>query len=321
MRTGKNYVFLVLANLFWAGNFLFGAVVVAETSPLLLTFLRWLFALVPIVLLACVLDRPGRADWALALREWPAHLVQAALGLIGFCLFTYLALQHTTAVNAALISAVNPVLIAATAALLFRERPGRHLAVGLLVSLLGTVLLVTRGDPAAFVTGGGDHLGELAMIAAVACWALYTVRGRRLATPPVTASAVQTLIAVVLLAPFALPQLGGLVLSPAGWTGLAYISLFPSVLSLVLWNVAVRALGAGRSGIYLNLLPVFTVVIGVVIGIGVEPVQLVGGAVVLLGVWLSGRRPRASGVPGTADRPGAAGSPDGGRPDAPGPVR
>ncbi|MGO3886824.1 MAG: DMT family transporter [Mycetocola sp.] len=294
MRTGKNYVFLVLANLFWAGNFLFGAVVVQETSPLLLTFLRWLFALVPIVLLALVLERP---NWRAALREWPAHLVQSALGLIGFCLFTYLALQYTTPVNAALISAINPVLIAVTAALLARERPSRGLVIGLAVSLVGTVLLVTKGDIGSFVSGGGDHRGELAMIGAIICWALYTVRGRALTTPPVTASAVQTLFAVVLLAPFALTQLDGFALSGAGWTGLLYISIFPSVLSLVLWNVAVRALGAGRSGIYLNLLPIFTAVIGIAIGIAVAPMQIVGGVIVLVGVWLSTRRPRALRAP------------------------
>lgn len=285
MASWRVYLFLVLANLFWSGNYVVGHLMAGHVSPLQLTSIRWAVAAPLLVGLAIVIDKP---NWRSALREWRMHLLQACLGLIAFCLFSYEALRHTTALNAALVGATNPALIAVVAAIVIRQRMRPAASIGLAVSLLGVLLVLTDGRLLQVFTTD-YNIGGLFMLGAVAVWTAYTVIGRSLSTPPVASAAVQAVMAAVLLAPISLTIGGPITLDAAGWWGVAYICLFPSVLSLMLWNISVKKIGADRAGVYLNLMPVFTALIALAMGAPITLVQLIGGALVIAGVWLTSR--------------------------------
>ena len=286
MRTGRFYVFLVLANLFWAGNFLFGSVVVDQLSPFLLTAIRWAAAAPILIVLAILVERPR---WRDAVREWPMHALLAGLGLVGFCVFSYEALRHTTPADASVVGAVNPALIAIVAGLLARERIGGRRVLGIGLSLVGVLTVISRGDPASLLRAD-VNVGHLWMLGAVVVWTAYTILGRRLTTGPVTASAVKASMTTLVLAPFAIPQLGGVSLDGTAIGGLAYIAVFPSVLSLVLWNVSVKRVGASTAGVYLNLLPIFTAQLGLLVGVAIGWPTVLGGVLVVLGVTITSRR-------------------------------
>ena len=292
MASWRVYLFLVLATLFWSGNYVVGNLLAGGISPLQLTAIRWAIAAPFLIVLAVVIEKP---DWRAALREWPMHLLQAALGLVAFCLFSYEALAHTTALDAALVGATNPVLIAVVAALIVRERMRRTSGIGLLTSLLGVLLILTNGRLLEVFTTE-YNIGGLYMLGAVVAWTAYTILGRTLKTRPVTSAAVQSVLAAVALAPIALAIGGPITLDTAGWWGVLYIGLFPSVLSLMLWNIAVKKIGAGRAGIYLNLMPVFTAVMAIAMGTPITIVQVLGGGLVIAGVWLTSRLPREASV-------------------------
>ena len=100
--------FLILATLFWAGNFVVGQAAVQSMDPLQLTFWRWTLAALPLLVLAQVVDRP---DWRAVLRHWRVLLLLSVLGMSGYTLLLYSALQHTSALNASLVTAANPALI------------------------------------------------------------------------------------------------------------------------------------------------------------------------------------------------------------------
>ena len=285
MASWRVYLFLVLANLFWSGNYVVGHLVAGHVSPLQLTSIRWAVAAPLLVGLAAVIDKP---NWRAALREWRMHLLQACLGLIAFCLFSYEALRHTTALNAALVGATNPALIAVVAAIVIRQRMRPAASIGLAISLLGVLLVLTDGRLLQVFTTD-YNIGGLFMLGAVAVWTAYTVIGRSLSTPPVASAAVQAVMAAVILAPISLTIGGPITLDAAGWWGVAYICLFPSVLSLMLWNISVKKIGADRAGVYLNLMPVFTALIALAMGTPITVVQLIGGALVIAGVWLTSR--------------------------------
>ncbi|MET4639000.1 DMT family transporter [Mycetocola sp. 2940] len=292
MASWRVYLFLVLANLFWSGNYVVGNLLAGGISPLQLTAIRWAIAAPFLVVLAVLIEKP---DWRAALREWPMHLLQAAFGLIGFCLFSYQALAHTTALNAALVGATNPVLIAVVAALLIRERIRRTSSLGLVTSLVGVFLILTNGKLLEVFTTE-YNVGGLWMLGAVMVWTVYTILGRTLKTGPVTSAAVQSVFAAAVLAPVTLLIGGPITLDSAGWWGVLYIGLFPSVLSLMLWNISVKKIGAGRAGIYLNLMPVFTALMALAMGTPITLVQVLGGALVIAGVWLTSRPPRTGRV-------------------------
>ncbi|WP_159603985.1 DMT family transporter [Agromyces humi] len=301
MDRGRVYLFLALANLFWAGNYVFGEMVTREISPISLTFFRWAFAVLPLLAIAWLIERP---DWRVALREWPVHLLQSALGLTGYTLLLYAALGLTGAVNAAVISAINPATIALAAAIFLHERLGWVQVLGLIVAFIGVTVVLTSGDVGQILEQGFG-VGDLLVIGSVLAWTVYSLISRRLATPPITATAVQAVFAVATMVPVIAITGVSLPATGAGALGLAYIVIFPSMAGYALWNIGASKVGPARAGIFLNLLPVFTVIIALAFGATLEPPAVIGGALVIVGVYLtlhirrseSGRADAASGLP------------------------
>ncbi|MDJ0338763.1 DMT family transporter [Cryobacterium sp. PH31-O1] len=283
----KSTIALVLATLMWAGNYIVGGIAVQTLSPVELTWLRWLLACIPLLILAQVVERP---NWALVLRHWPRLLLLAALGVGGYNLLLYTALQYTTPQSASLINAANPAVMVVLAAMLLRERIGWRGIVGLALGLVGVVLIVTDGALASILTRT-PNAGDVLMIGAIVVWSLYTIVGRGLPVPPITATAVQGTFVAVLLAPVALASgVSWPAHAAIGWA-VIFIAIFPSIGSYVLWNAALKSIPPGRAGLFLNLITVFTVIIAVVLGAQLTAPQLVGGVIVFAGVALSTLRP------------------------------
>jgi drug/metabolite transporter (DMT)-like permease len=284
----KASLYLVLATLFWSGNYVVGEAAVASMTPLELTFWRWALAAVPLLLLAQFVEKP---DWRAVLRRWPALLVLSMLGMSGYTLLLYGALGYTSAMNASLITAANPALIVVMAIVLLGEKTTRLGWLGICLGLLGVLLVLTRGELQR-VLSFTMNTGELLMIGAIIVWGFYTIIARRLNLPAIAATAVQVVMATVSLAPFALALNVQFPDTPAeGWS-LAYIAVFPSLGAYLLWNLALKSTPPGTAGNYLNLMVVFTAVITVALGTPLTLVQVVGGLMVIAGVLLTGVKGR-----------------------------
>lgn len=274
---------LVLATLFWSGNYLVGERVVAALDPLSLTWLRWVLAALPLVLLAQVVERP---DWRAVLRRWRLLLFLAVIGVALYPLLLYTALQHTSAVNASLIAATNPSVIVLGAVLIGHARAGGRTWAGVALGLVGVLLVLTGGDLGRLLTLR-FNIGDLIMLGTVVGWTVYTLVGRRLDVPVLSATAVQAVMVVVVLAPFTLLSGPALPQDPPTWWGLLYIAAFPSVVSYICWNLAVPQVSAGTAGTSMNLVTVFVLLISALLGDPPTLVQLVGGALVIGGVVLA----------------------------------
>jgi drug/metabolite transporter (DMT)-like permease len=289
-------VYLILANLFWAGNFVVGQAAMQTMEPLQLTFWRWVLAAVPLLVLAHFVERP---DWRGVLRRWPVLLLLSALGMSGYTLLLYSALQNTSALNASLVTAANPALIMVLAVVLLRDRPRPLSWVGIGLGLMGVLLVLTGGELQRLLTFSINK-GELLIVGAITVWGLYTILARGLSVPAITSTAVQVAMAAVVLSPLALVTGAGLPATPAeGWS-LAFIALFPSLGSYLLWNLALKRTTAANAGNYLNLIAVFTAIITVVLGQPITVPQVLGGVLVISGVLLTSaggrppQRPRSS---------------------------
>ena len=176
----KASLFLVLATLFWSGNFVVGQAAVASMTPLELTFWRWMLAGIPLLLLAHFIEKP---DWRAVWRRWPVLLLLSVLGMSAYTLLLYGALGYTSALNASLITAANPALIVVMAIVLLGEKTTRLGWLGICLGLLGVLLVLTRGELQR-VFSLSINTGELMMIGAIVVWGLYTIIGRRLDVPP-----------------------------------------------------------------------------------------------------------------------------------------
>ncbi len=284
---------LLGATLFWAGNYVVGAGAVESIDPLSLVLLRWALALVPLLVIAQVVERP---QWRQVAAAWPWLIALSAFGLLGYNLLLYAALEHTDAFSASLINAFNPALITLAATIFLRERLTPTAIGGVLIALVGVLVVLSGGDPAALL-GTGFGPGELLMIGAIAAWTGYTVTGRLAPkVPPITGTAVQAAVTVAVLTPISLATGGpALPATAEAITSLAFIALFPSVLSYLLWNRALTVIPAGSAGVFLNLITVFTAAITILTGHPYSAAQVIGGLIVIAGVVLTNTRRRKEG--------------------------
>jgi hypothetical protein len=186
---------LVLATLFWAGNFVFADAALATFDPLSLTWIRWLLALMPLLIVAQLVEKP---DWRAAIRHLPFSPARAFSASPGTAFCSTSRCGFTSPLNASLINAVNPALIVVLAAVLpgavqggRRERISWRSALAIVIGLIGVVIVITDGDVSAIVRTGFNP-GDLLMLAAILAWSIYTLVGRRIHdVPPITATAVR----------------------------------------------------------------------------------------------------------------------------------
>lgn len=287
MQTSKasGYAFLVAATLFWSGNYVLGKFAVASMPPLSLVYLRWLLAALPLVVAALAAERPSLRAVA---RNWLLLTALSLLGLGGYTLMLYVALLHTSPLNASLINSFNPALIMLASAAFLGTPLGPRRIVGALVGFAGVLLVLTKGRLGALAELS-FNAGDLIMLGAISCWTAYTILGKRLKdVKPITATAAQAVILTALMTPIVMASGLRLPRTPQAAASLLYIAVFPSVLSYVLWNLALTAIDPGKAGVYLNLITVFTAIATVLLGTSLTPAQIAGGVLVVCGVVLSG---------------------------------
>lgn len=271
----------------WGLTFVVTKAVIAEVPPLFLALLRFIIA--SAFLLALVQPRGGLSLLPRPI-PWRTLTLMGLTGVTTFYLAFNLALANTSATSSALLQGAVPVFIAILAIPFLGERLVLRRAVGIGASIVGVAVIVLVGG------GGGDApnplLGDLFMLVAVLAWCVYTIVGKRL--EHVSALAVttySTLIGTVFLVPFGVYDL---ILRPpthislGGWLGVLYLAIGASALTSLLWNRALHAMDAGQVANFINLVPVIGVAsAALILGEPILLVQLFGGGLVLLGVWLS----------------------------------
>ncbi|CAH0287425.1 hypothetical protein SRABI96_04158 [Peribacillus sp. Bi96] len=287
MKKSTIILFLILANLFWAGNYIFGKYVVTELSPIQLTFIRWLIAVFLLFPLAQWIEKP---QWRSVWKAWKLLLVMGVLGIICYNFFLYWALTYTTSMNAALVNSINPALIVLFSALLLKEKITSYHALGLIISLIGVLLVLTKGHLLEIFQLTYNK-GDLLMILAILVWTFYSIIGKKLKSIPIiSATAVSVFLGLILVTPFAIGSGLSFDLSSQAIIGLLYIGIFPSVGSFIFWNISLRHINASQAGIFLNLIAVFTAILSLILGQSITIVQILGGLLVFTGVYLTSKK-------------------------------
>ncbi len=290
------YLIGMLPPLFWSGNFLIARVMAGTIPPIQMSFWRWAAAF-------CILAPFGvrlfAAHRATLRRELPFLIILGAVGITAFNCFVYAALHYTTVVNAALINSMMPVIIFVLAIAFLREHPTARQVAGVAVALAGAAAIITRGDIAALASFSFNR-GDLLVIAGSAFWALYTVliRWRRTQLPLMLFLAVTVGFGVLFHLPLILweyPRMGAMPVSAATLSAIAFFAVFPSVLAYIFWNRTVAALGPGRTGMFMYLMPVFSSVLGVgLLDEAFRAYHWAGVALIFAGIALTTARKRAA---------------------------
>lgn len=288
----QGLLFLLVCNLLWAGNFIFGKFVIHEFSPLWITFLRWVIALSILLPIAVGYEKLTYFSMKQILKKsWFTLLGMGITGGILFNVFTYSALQYTSPTNGTLVFSLTPAMTVIFSFILWREKISLLQVLGLGFSFLGVVMLLTGGN-ILNIFHMDFNRGDLLMIGADLCWMTYAFLCKKAdGVLPITAITLSSLLAVVLMIPFVImePLHVGQV-SMVGVNGILYIGIFASVCAFILWNLSVRTVGAGRANLTVNLIPVYTAVITLAMGGEISVPQLWGGGMVVVGLLLTSQK-------------------------------
>jgi drug/metabolite transporter (DMT)-like permease len=217
------------------------------------------------------------------------------MGLTGVTIFfagSNLGLVYTSAADAALIQGAIPAVTTVLAVFVLRERVDRWRVGGIAVSLLGVGLIVLTGSPTA--SAPNPLLGNLLTFVAVFSWAIYTMLGKSLGgVSELVVTAYSVLFGTILLIPFAAYELRDqptLAVSPTSWLVVLFLGAGASGVAFLLWNYALRVLDASLAASYINLIPLIGVATAAgFLGESLSPSQLLGGVLILAGIWLATR--------------------------------
>ncbi|GES53532.1 multidrug DMT transporter [Rhizobium sp. NBRC 114257] len=284
----KYLLFSLLAVLIWVGNTIVSKLAAGTIAPGTIAFERWFIAFVILTPLV------GRDAWRQS-RTIASHLPKLILlGLLGMAAcqgLGYYAAGFTTATNMAIMLSLVPLLTLILGAVFFHERPSSLAVIGGVVSLSGIFVVLSHGDPSRLLSEGVGR-GDAMMLVAVLAYAAYGILLRRWAIPLATWTSIYVQIgaAVVLLVPsYLLSAPSGLNLSNTAMV--LYAAIPGSILAPFVWMSAVKHLGAARTAIFMNLIPILTAIVAAIfLGETLYVYHLIGGGMTVAGIILVQRK-------------------------------
>ena len=287
------YIFLILATLFWSGNFIVGkAASLFEIPPFTLNFYRWTFAW--LILAPFTLKEIYKSK---------SHIVKnlkyvLILGITSITLFNsivYYSLQFTQVISGVLMISTIPVMIILFSSLLKIEKTNFFQLIGVFFSMLGVIVIVSQLNLEK-IKELNFNKGDLSIIVAMLSWALYSALLKRKKLELSQLSLLQVIISsgLVFLLPVYLIEMSlgrHVVLEFPFFLTLSYVVLFPGLASFICWIKGIGIIGANRSGIFLHLMPIFSTILAIIIFKEKFMIyHLIGAMLIVTGIVLSSKK-------------------------------
>ncbi len=287
------YIFLLFTTLFWSGNFIVGKVAsLYEIPPFTLNFYRWLFAwaiLMPFTFKEIIEKKRYILD--------NIKLI-TVLGITSITFFNsivYYSLNFTHVISGVLMISVIPVMIIFFSWVFKIEKTNIYQINGVIFSLLGVAVIITKAE-LNILLDLDFNKGDLWMVVAMFSWAIYSVLLKKKKHKLSQISLLETIITMGLI--FLLPiyfiemKMGyHVILNTPFVLTLTYVVLFPGLISFLFWIKGIALIGANRSGIFLHLMPIFSVLMAIIIfKEKFMFFHFMGALLILIGILLSNKK-------------------------------
>ncbi|MBA4494182.1 DMT family transporter [Paenactinomyces guangxiensis] len=288
-----SYFVLITTMVFWGSAFVSSKVAIDSVPPSVAALIR--FGLAALFMLLFL--RTRRKEIRTVPREsWFGLAILGLLGVAVYNLLFFWGLAFSRASDGTMIiPTLSPAVTVLLAALFLKEKLGRKQVGGLCLALIGSLVFFSAiglGE----VVNIRRMTGDLLFLAAAVCWSVYTLLGRKLLhkVDPMPATAYAMLFGSIALGFFAISDLSKVQwsgLSAGFWANQFYLALFPTVIANWFYYIGVKGIGAPRAAVFMYFVPVSGLVLaGLILNDVPTPVQLIGSALMLLGVWLVNHR-------------------------------
>lgn len=275
-------LYLILASSIWGGMYVVVKVVVSVIPPLELVWMRYIVAIVALLIIGLI----TRQKWRIEKRYF---LIIIAIGIIGNAIS--IVAQETgtmlsTAQMGAIITSSTPAFMVVFARLILKEQMTLKKGISVPLATIGVLLIVGIGD-----VNMSSTLGGIALFIAALTWALMSVLVKRLPSDysQIVVTTYSILVALIVLTPFVLPRLQEINISqltdPTIWGGLLYLGIVSTACGFLLWNRGLQMLNASSGGIFFFFQPLVGTLLGwLILGETIGVTFWIGSILILTGV-------------------------------------
>jgi len=272
----------------WAGNTVAGRMSTGEISPMVVVFLRWFIISIFLILF---LNKKLILSFNLISGKLVWLCLMGSLGLTGFNALFYIAAQNTTAINLGIIQGIMPAIILVGSVIIFKEAVNFTKVTGLIIAFFGVLVVVSQGDYERVILLSFNY-GDLVMLCACFFYSGFTLGLKnKPVIDPIVLMTYFSLSALIFSIPLLIIEYYlGLIQVPAtssAWLTILYIAFVPSFLAQIFFIRGVELVGASKAGLFINFLPIFAAILGVLLlGERLFVYHLISLFIVLLGVYL-----------------------------------
>jgi len=285
------HLFLTLASLFWGFNAIASRLAIDEISPMSLVSGRWLGVLI-ILSIIC------RHQLSLGFQVFKSNYKwMIVMGLCGFTTFNslyYISAHHTVAINLGIVQSTTPAFIMIISMFWLKTKINLKQVTGLLITFIGVSIVISNGNLASLLRLKLNN-GDLLLIVACIFYAIYAVGLRK--RPEINDVLLMTFFSYVAF----IGSLPGLIIEITqysfffptfkGLMILSVIIIFPSLLAQILFMKGVKIVGPALSGLYTNLVPIFTSVLAIIVLDEVFHIyHLISLIIIFLGIYIFDRK-------------------------------
>jgi drug/metabolite transporter (DMT)-like permease len=285
------YLEAIFAVVVWGASFIATKVALRYISPVSIVWLRFAMGVVILGIVVAL-----RRQFA-----WPNRRDLPYFALLGFLAITFHqwlqsnALQTSEAGTTAWIVSTSPVFMALLGWLILKENVSGVMLLGIVLAFAGVLMVVYDGNLAEFSLSRFGEPGDVLVLISAVNWAVVSVLSRRgLKSHPASLMMLYLMAfgwlftSVLYFASESLSTIGSL--TADGWLAIAFLGIFCSGLAYIAWYDALQALTTAQTGVFLYLEPLVAVVVAFfILGEAVTPASLLGGGIIILGVWLVNR--------------------------------
>lgn len=292
MKVPFVYLTLTLSAIFWGANFNAGKIAIEIMSPTQVAAWRFIIAGVVILALYWVKERP---TWASIKPYALIYLIMGIIGIFLMNIFLFKGLAVTSPINTSLITATNPLLTICLSVFLLKEKISFRQLEGIVISFMGVLLVLTNGSltKLELITKG-----DLYVLLATTLWALYGILGKKYAGngSPLATTAITMAVGALFFLPYSSFSTGEATSTKVmeAWLAVIFMALFCSVLAYLWWNQGISRIGANKTSLFFNIVPISTMAISALSGESIGMAQFVGALVTISGIIWSTRTSKVS---------------------------
>lgn len=287
----SDYLVVAVTPLCWAGDVVLAKGAVGSIPPFSLAFWRWFVAFLLLFPFALPYIKK---DWLVAKEKLLMLFLLSVLGISVFISLIYTSVLTTTAINVALIQTIMPVAIVSNCYILYREKVSVQQLFCLCGCFIGVCLVILQGS-VANIFAMSFAFGDILMLIATMMYGLYSALLQKKAPSihPVSLLTILAGLGALALLPVHLFEIGikgGFLVTNATILRVLYAAVFPSIVAYFCWMRGIATIGANKTGMFINLLPVYAAVLAAVfLGEAFKWFHLVGMAIIVSGMFAFNR--------------------------------